>query len=1089
MDATPSTPPSITQSTEQAAVDAYRRIEETGLWLSEQQQALPALRDIPDHTDRETYLTALHAYWDETIDRAPGRKSPRNTALADKLATVMTGVAVLRHQDGSLDDAALDLIRAFTVTDTIPPPHIQVHDVRFGDAVHAGMLIAFDDRHPDLVVVFSADRGWDRFDSIDKAYDFIDRWARRTLAWRDDLPGLAKKDIDTLSDLPAVGSRPVTGSPLEAMVGRFIGMQREKLQQAWLEYAFERSVQGRDLRLKERVADATRLHDLFDTSAILIVREALLLQHMAQDRLDRLPADDVAAFRDVNGVRSAWLKAADEYAATLRAVVAQRSALVNDPLPPLHQYAADMLGSILGTMGIDEDPRDIQLTLDRTSDPTARLDSLQALLEGPPALHTNLLDLAYANAEPPGLGRFTARDRHGQLLTALDDATLRGIVRTLDLHTRYPDLVESARRHGETGTAYTDTVIDLQLARMRLDAVDARITGFLEQSDKGRYHGLSQRGWLWTQAVLDSPAALHRRQVHHMDVAARQVTYHGVPVRDIVEIGWKQIPPFHPVELMSSLVYYTPDAPDGVVFREFANAEEAQRLFFRHPAFAGYLLERLPLEFSEVPENGHVRRFKSNRRTDWVFGSGEPDGYTPMEFPFISRDIQTDILEANHDVAIDLVQRDARLLTTSTREADTRRMIDLLHRRPAEQLIGRVVMGAVTAPFHVAPAAWHAYDHVREGNYVDALADIAGAYASALGAASPPATLLAAAPRSVGTAFFRAAGGHGLTTHVVGAVPARRASVPVKAIQHPQGVYAIDGRTAMAIEGRLYTAHYDKAQGTVSADMSQPLDMRSVTAVHRFHHARWQAQRAGGPAAEPVASTEIATSVGGRRDVNLYQEYLAQIEREFPDLVERQMVNHQMSRELVGLPPLRRISTEQRIRVERAWATAEQTLRTSLAERPFIHGRFRRVPDDALPEKVWFYGEHPVYRSPFVRTASRRQDIGRNAWGAFIGESQGHGVVGIRVTTVPPQAADAAISAGSALRRFDRPSAFAVEVNVRDVLGQQATPRGGMQLLEVVGNAHQYILRPRTGGLFEMRRGQFTLVDRLPDPALPAALP
>ncbi|MDA4744888.1 hypothetical protein, partial [Enterobacter hormaechei] len=62
-------------------------------------------------------------------------------------------------------------------------------------------------------------------------------------------------------------------------------------------------------------------------------------------------------------------------------------------------------------------------------------------------------------------------------------------------------------------------------------------------------------------------------------------------------------------------------------------------------------------------------------------------------------------------------------------------MIDLLHRRPAEQLVGRVVMGAVTAPFHVAPAAWHAYDHVREGNYVDALADIAGAYASALGAA------------------------------------------------------------------------------------------------------------------------------------------------------------------------------------------------------------------------------------------------------------------------------------------------------------------------------------------------------------------
>ncbi|URX64059.1 hypothetical protein KR767_08445 [Luteibacter anthropi] len=1067
----PPPPPSIVSSTQQEAIDAYGRIASLGHWLTEQQQLMPSLPDAPTQADRDAFDAALHAYWNTSVPQAPGYMASRRTVLIGKLASAMLDTATLRHLDGSMDGPTLELIRSFVAEGTTPPPHMQVHEIIFGDIVYAGALIAFDDRKPETVVLFTPGRGWDVFDGLQKAHAHVDQWVRRSLAWRAGLPGFSRSE--TRPDLlPHATSRRSAGSPGDMLVTRQLAVQQEKIQQAWVEFALERSVAERSDHLADRVDEALRLTDMFDAGAILTVREALLDRAVSEARLAKLPSDDMAAFQNVDGVRAAWHEAAANHLEAVRAGVARRALQGIDPVPDLHDYAVDMLGSILTAMGVDEPAPDICITLDRKNDPIARIESLPSLLEGPSSQQTTLLDLAYENTPPPGLGTFTAQRKNGQAIPTLDDTNIRALVRGFNLHNRYLSLLSTELRTGEKARIRRATAIESLAARMRYEAVESRLSGFLGEHPTQKHLALSQRGWQWVTAVLDSPESSGRRKVHDLEVATRLVTYQGVAVRDVVEIALKDIPVFYPVDLMSSRVYYTPGAPDGASFREFASWEEAQQLFFRNPAFVEYLLDRLPGDVAEVPENGIVRRFKAHRRTDWILGSTEPEGYTPTATAFVTRNVENNILEAMYDQSIDLIESNARALTRSTAEADTRSIIDLLHLRPAEQVAGRFAMGVLTAPFHVAPASWRVYDHLKQGDYVNALAQGAEAYSAAVSMASTRSAFQAA---TAPTIRFRATD----TGMTVRALP-RPANAPVTKPQL-QGAYRVDGHFALAVEGRLYPAHYDMSKGTVYADMAHPMDAKAAHAALRFHHARWQHPRTAPGRPESLPATEsVAGTAGGRRDLSLYQEYLVQLEKEFPDALERQNVLHQMDRELVGLPPLRTLSRDQRIRFERAWAKAEQVTRTSEGGSVASGGQLRKLTESEIPECLWFYGQGPLYKSSFVRSALHQRGPVNHDWAALIGELQAPGLVGIRATTLTPDVSNHSIGTAMAIPDFVRRLGFAVEVRIKDIIRQQPPGLLGIEVYEVVGKTDQYIIRPKAHNLLEMGRGQFSLIEQLP---------
>jgi len=1097
MDTLPPPPPALVQDQAQPAIDAYERLLEVQRWFDVQQRAIPAIPDNPDIDHRAPYLDALTGFWRERITLPDGDTSVRFTVLANQLAAAVAGIAQLQALDGSLDSAGASIAVSAGRTVGTPPPGVEYREITFGDAAYAGAFVAMDSRDPGVVMLFSQDRGWDRFASLDDAVGQVHRLARQALTTREDLPGLGRHDLAGPGGLGVAGSRVIEGDPLIHIANRLVSLQREKLDHAWLAFSLERALPDRSQRLADRLRDALQLTDFLDTESILAVREGKLYRALATARLATLPTGSIAEHTaNAEGVRDAWQAAHDQYIGTLRATAARRAAAGSRPLMGLHDFTVDKLRTQLRQAGIDESPADIVVTRDRSLDPASRISSLPSLIEGPASERMDLIELAYMNVPAAGLDSYSASTRDGKPLPALGDARIRQIVRAVDIHTSYLPYVASTWLEGAQGTIHRDTAMTLQAARMRLEAVEARLVGMATVSS-ARAAGLSQRGWTWVREVLDTPDGATNRAapgIAGATLAVRQVWYGDAPIRDVVEVSLSDLPwAYASVPGIGARVYYTPDAPDGIVFREFNDWTDAQREFFKNPRFAEYLIDRLPSAFSEVPENGHARRFKAWHELRFVFGSTEPDGYTPTEHGFVPRDVVGNLFAAMHDARASLIRRDVGDATRSAADANARQLHDLFGLRP-ERLAGRIAVGILNAPFEIALPAWRAYDHLREGRYGDAFADLTESYVAAASTASS-GTLIGRAAASFRT---RA----GITTRPVAIRPQafeqRYRAEGIARTGHPdlQGMYSIDGKRYVAIDGQLYHAHYDAHNRTVRLSTGQPLDAHATGPAIHFHEARWKHNRhiglRGGMDEVPGPSREVTFS----RNYDLYNEYTVQLERAFPDAFERHVVTSQMHRELNRLPPLRAITPEQRIRYDRAWAIAEQTLRPAYGEGPAtLPGTLRAVDPATLPETLWFYGEKPFYSSSLLRTRHSPSTMGSGDWAALIGDWQGQGVVGVRVTTVPPWSQASVLEEATVLRPFRRSRAFAVELHLRDILATQIANGTPVTVLEPTGGAgNTYILRPAPGHIVEMRAGQFFVFDRLaapepvPAPGTPASL-
>lgn len=82
----------------------------------------------------------------------------------------------------------------------------------------------------------------------------------------------------------------------------------------------------------------------------------------------------------------------------------------------------------------------------------------------------------------------------------------------------------------------------------------------------------------WVRAVLDFPDAATRPQVDGKTVVANTVSHYGQELQGVVAIGNGQDGP---------LVLYSPDAPDGISFREVAN-QAALSALFKEPGWRTY---------------------------------------------------------------------------------------------------------------------------------------------------------------------------------------------------------------------------------------------------------------------------------------------------------------------------------------------------------------------------------------------------------------------------------------------------------------------------------------------------------------------
>ncbi|WP_369926120.1 hypothetical protein [Xanthomonas sp. NCPPB 2632] len=1059
----PNAPPAVVRATHQDAIDTVQRLIDTERWLIAQQDAMPAVPDTLDQGTVTAFLDQLDGFWAGESTAAEGAHVlPRRAALAAKLADALSDLATLRGLDGTLDDDTRHLVAAFIRPGGVAAvADIERREVTFADTPYAGTMLVTDTRHAGPVIAFTAARGWDRYPDLDHAHAAIETHVRRTLAWRADIPGIARGKLSPTLD-PFVDSRATTEPAPVLLVDRFIAAQRDRIEQAWIEFELERSLPGRAQRFADRLREALSLTDLFDIEAILGVREARLRTAVENERLGDVPATLAAD----------WRRSRAEYVDTLRFVTDRQAIAGVGPPPELGDYTVDQFGRVLRALGIPDDPHDITLTLDRSLDPSARFSSLTALFSGPEPLHASLIEAAYSNVPSLGADRFSAHGRDGKPIATLTDPYIRAIVNRLDIHSSYQARLTTDLRDGPDAALRRRAFHDIRAARMRHDAIDAQIAYRRGEHAGASHLGLTASARQRIDALLDAIA-----QGQPDAAGVHQVTHDDVPLRDVLEIDMTRGAGAVASAGESTLVYYTPDAPDGVAFRQFHDRTEAERLFFRDAAFRDYFLDRLPVESADTLQKGDGLRLNANRSLRWVFnGDTSKDGGQSPVSPGVKA-IAGDPFDALYDTAFDHALRNVRALTRSTRDANREFLLDLWRRNPAHALPAQTAIATLTAPFRVAPAAWRAYDAIREGAYGDGFVDTTEGYVMALAAYSLGNSVLhaSAAPYAV---HFRAMGGALVSRAMArpsSGANRRYLAEGVTPTGQPdlRGMYRIDGRSYVAIGGKLYEANYHAPSRTVRLGSTPPLDAEAMGPPIRLQGELWQSDRrtaARQPAGRP-ATDGVDTGA-------FYSEYLNQLEQSFPDAIERELVAEQMYRELRRLPTRRIVTEAQRSTFNDAMARAEQVIRSSFDIGPSLPGRLRRVAEADLPERLWFYDEKPLEQSAFFGASNPGMD-----WAALRSEAQERDIFGVRLSSVPPEAPTHAIVDGSGIRRLGRGEGFAVELRVRDIVRGQGPGKGGVELLAGSGaQGNHYVLRTPPGRPVMLQPNQFQLIDTLPAP-------
>lgn len=1095
----PLPPPNLTQSSHQESLDAFERIVGLQSWLAREQAALPALPQVVQSATMQPYLLELDSYWRNPPTDTSGGGS-RREVLASRMAMAVRDAAVLAYHDGRLDAAGLASIRSLTSVGRGPlPAGLTVRELLFGQTPYAGVLLLQDEQDAGRTLLFSHDRGWETYRNLVDAHAELERRARLALVRMPDLGGMARQHLGSIGTDPFVGSREIAGDPFAALVDRMIGVQQDKLRQAWFEHSLDDDEPVRASAFADAAFDALRFEHALDVESLLATRHANLLTTINEQRLERVPAK----------VAAAWKDADEAYQEALHSIAGREAAAGLQPPLDLPDYASREIAGRLRAMGVTQEPAHIQVRMDRDADITARLESLQALFEGTAAVHVKLVDLAYQNISAFDMVRLSAVAGDGSPIDALSDSAIRELVRDLDLSTRYRTYVDTTYRTGDTSSLRRVHATDLQRAHMRLLATEARLSYYLDDAPRSFRSDHAERGYRWVEAVLDSPSAAGRAPVEGHDVVVRQVTYLGTPLRDVLVVGVRR------AESVPSVVLYTPGAPDGITFREFDDRAEAARRFFYHPAFREYLLDRLPADAARVLPNGHARAFAGDHLANWVLGAADSSAYTRTAARFEEREVSGDFLTAAYELDVQSGLRNMQVFARSAEQADWVWLRGYVSDSLSSRMVADVLKGVVTAPARAAQAGWRFYDNVKAGDYPEAAVDFADFYNASLSAALPVYALgSTSAAHAIAGARFRAG------TRLVEARPAVQ---PVVVFEprfmarnvrkvgpaDREGIFTIAGNRYIEHQGQLYRVVHDRDIGGWRLSRPEAGATFRGPAIQRTTAGTWSYRRVGLRGGSGRGQPGTAD-----RLPDLYDELQAEVELAFTDPLERELVAARMRFERTPYegrvegysPPV--ISAGQRAR----WTAAMDRARARMVRRRSQPSRgtqgaaidlsreqqgfraLRQVPRADTPAELWYYGRLPFKDSDLFRPRGR---LGYSQEMAEIkGTYLGEGTHGVRVPTVPPTAPIEQIRQAMGAPDLTRATTFSVRIDPGSLHEpMSATWRsrywlaGDGPLAELLtpnaGPGNVFIARPLTGGSnLALGIGQFEVESMLP-PVLP----
>ncbi|MBB3226316.1 hypothetical protein FHW69_000906 [Luteibacter sp. Sphag1AF] len=798
--APPQAPPALTRTTADDAAALIDRLGESHQWLSDQQQYLPLPPTDGDMSRQPLFMDELAAYWRAPVS-SDGPNVARAAALALRLSAVMRDNASLLAADGFLSARANDAVHALTAAHGhILPSHLTARALRAGSATYAGALVLEDSQAGDLALLFTPGRGWEEFSHLDALHDEFEERMREALATTQQLPGLSDDDMEGLEASLEVSSDALTGNVMDALVRQMIDVQRRKVNDAW--GVLDRS-EGHASRKADRIQEAMSPDALLDVPSMLLSRQARLLTTASQWRLEKLPVM----------LRASWLDALTHYARDREDTQTILEASGFNDVESLDQFARRELAIRLQSLGVMEDPADINIEIYATTVVPSNGYT------GTDVEILPIIELARQNFGFIDLRAIQAKTVNGRFLLQLRRDDVIGMIRDLDLRNRYQRYLSQRMKTSPEGQVARSAMSRLLQSRMRFELEDARAANYIAEETPAFLDDRAERGYHWVKSVTDAPKMSDRPRTDGHIVTARHILLNGMRMKDVLSIGAQN------EESVPRIVLYTPDAPDHRHFREFADRQTATQQFFNHPDFADYLRARLPTQ-DEAIDTTQAR--------------------------FADEVITNDVFLSSYDTALAQLGLDAERLSRSTVVADLEKAqsFGVLALRTASGFAPMRVSLAVAG----AQALWSVWEgarNVAHGTRIEAVEDFISAFASATSLMSQHS-------------FKHAIGRVGLArlgrTRALVSTPSRlpdterifdarylATGVRLKdARAAGPGILTVNDQFYIQHGGALYGAQFDRANGTWRLRKPQHAASDYGAPVIRDAHGYWSHNRSVG---------------------------------------------------------------------------------------------------------------------------------------------------------------------------------------------------------------------------------------------------
>ncbi|HEX8543670.1 MAG TPA: DUF6543 domain-containing protein [Pseudomonas sp.] len=196
-------------------------------------------------------------------------------------------------------------------------------------------------------------------------------------------------------------------------------------------------------------------------------------------------------------------------------------------------------------------------------------------------------------------------DKHGMSINRLGRSSIYDIVQSLNLGATYATYVNSLLLTSPGGEWCRERYAQVMQAQMRLDAIEAKMAGdFL-------FHR-ADRGYKWVQAVVEHPVDDENRPLiegHRIEI--RRLMVNRFVLRGLFVIGSSSS------QSVPNVVIYTPQAPDGVCFRELKGIGELTSRLLQNPSFLDYLTNVSGVGFvNELNKSNKSDKYKLRIETD-----------------------------------------------------------------------------------------------------------------------------------------------------------------------------------------------------------------------------------------------------------------------------------------------------------------------------------------------------------------------------------------------------------------------------------------------------------------------------------------